>query len=92
MNNVWYNVVLYPQDYEWHGVKHACEVLDAMQNTPPVFSSQSKTKARAEARRWSKRGRMAEIFETDWNPALRIEWVYRPDPQKAVQALREAIR
>jgi hypothetical protein len=90
-NDTWYNVVLFPPDLEWRGAKHACEVLDAMENETPVYSSQSKRKALAAQAAWSKKGHPSEIFETDWNPAMRIEWTYSPDPQRAAQALREVL-
>jgi hypothetical protein len=92
MNNVFYNVVLYPADYEWHGVKHACETLDQMENEVPIYWTRDKAKARAEARRWSKKGRMAEVFESDFNPILRVDFSYRPDPARACAALLAVLR
>ena len=76
---VWYSVIPYPADFEWHGARHACGVLDAMANEAPVFSSRDKRAALAESRRRLNRGQLSEIFETDWNPKLQIEWVYKPD-------------
>ena len=87
----WYSVIPYPKGYTWHGAKHAVQVLDAMENTAPVFSSQNKREAQAEAKR--RFGLMAEILETPWNPAkFQVEFVYKPDTQKAVAGLQEVLR
>jgi hypothetical protein len=86
--DVWYSVIAYPKDYEWHGVAHAVAILDAMANETPVFSSRDKREALAVSRRM-----FAEIIETDWNPTkLRIEWVHAPDAARAVQGLQAVIR
>jgi hypothetical protein len=90
-NNIWYNVVLFPVDLEWHGALHACEVLDSMENETPVFWSQSKKAALAAQAAWSKKGYPSEIFETYWNPVLQIDWTYRPNTERAVQALLEVL-
>jgi hypothetical protein len=88
MKTIWYNVVPFPPDFEWHGVAHAVAILDAMANTPPVFSSRDKREALAVSRRM-----FAEIIETDWNPTkLQIEWVYKPDAERAVRGLQAVIR
>jgi hypothetical protein len=90
----WFGLVLYPQDYVWRGVKDALRVLDEMENTPPVFWSQDETEVKAAQREWFDKGRIGEILEQPYNPGgkLQIEWAYEPDPKRAAQALREAIR
>jgi hypothetical protein len=86
----WYGLLLFPEDYEWHGVAHATKVLDELHANPTVvFWSTDRAEVVKRAAQKDLRDLVTDVVEQNWDPrSFVVRRTFAPDTEAMKRLLK----